>query len=70
LMNHSQQVSLLWLRLDFVGIVVLTLGDFVSGIYLVFYCEFTLQKLYWSMVRRNDNHLILNTKILTLTILA
>lgn len=56
LMNHSQQVSLLWLRLDFVGIVVLTLGDFVSGIYLVFYCEFTLQKLYWSMVRRVDDH--------------
>lgn len=51
LMNHSMHVSNLWLRLDFVGIIVLTLGDFVSGIYMVFYCEPMLQKIYWSMVR-------------------
>lgn len=50
LMNHSATVSNLWLRLDYVGIIILTLGDFVSGIYLVFYCEPTLQKVYWSMV--------------------
>jgi adiponectin receptor len=49
-MNHSIHVSNLWLRLDFVGIIVLTLGDFVSGIYMVFYCEPTLQKIYWTMV--------------------
>ncbi|KAL8801404.1 MAG: hypothetical protein Q9182_004468 [Xanthomendoza sp. 2 TL-2023] len=50
LMNHSATVSNLWLRLDYVGIIILTLGDFVSGIYLVFYCEPTLQKIYWSMI--------------------
>ena len=50
LMNHSVEVSNLWHRLDFVGIVVLTLGDFVSGIYMVFYCEPTLQRIYWTMV--------------------
>jgi adiponectin receptor len=50
LMNHSNDVSHLWLRLDFVGIVVLTLGDFVSGIYMVFYCEPVLQRRYWIMV--------------------
>lgn len=50
LMNHSMRVSDLWLRLDFVGIIVLTLGDFVSGIYMVFYCEPTLRKIYWTMV--------------------
>ena len=50
LMNHSMRVSELWLRLDFVGIIVLTLGDFVSGIYMVFYCEPTLQKINWAMV--------------------
>jgi len=50
LMNHSQKVSELWLRLDYVGIIILTLGDFVSGIYMVFYCEPTLQKVYWAMV--------------------
>ena len=50
LMNHSASVSNLWLRLDYVGIVILTIGDFVSGIYMVFYCEPTLQKVYWTMV--------------------
>jgi len=50
LMNHSNHVSHLWLRLDFVGIVFLTLGDFVSGIYMVFYCEPVLQRIYWIMV--------------------
>ena len=49
-MNHSMRVSNLWLRLDLVGIIVLTLGDFVSGIYMVFYCEQMLQKIYWTMV--------------------
>ena len=52
LMNHSERISNLWLRLDFVGIVGLTLGDFVSGIYLVFYCERMLQHMYWTMVQR------------------
>ena len=50
LMNCSDHVSNLCLRLDFVGIIVLTLGDFVSGIYMVFYCEPTLQRIYWTMV--------------------
>ena len=50
LMNYSMRVSDLWLRLDFVGIIALTLGVFVSGIYMVFYCESTLKKMYWAMV--------------------
>lgn len=50
LMNHSMRVSDIWLRLDFIGIIVLTLGDFVSGIYMGFYCEPTLKKIYWTMV--------------------
>lgn len=50
LMNHSAYVSSLWLRLDYVGIVILTLGDFVSGIYVVFYCEPELRKVHWTMV--------------------
>jgi adiponectin receptor len=55
LMNHSVNVSHLWLRLDFVGIIVLTLGDFVSGIYMVFYCEPDLQRIYWAMVHMIDH---------------
>lgn len=50
LMNHSYEVEQLWLRLDLIGIVVLTLGDFVSGIYMVFWCEPLQRKIYWSMV--------------------
>lgn len=50
LMNHSYEVEQLWLRLDLIGIVVLTLGDFVSGIYMVFWCESLQRKIYWSMV--------------------
>lgn len=36
--------------MDFVGIAVLTLGDYVSGIFLIFSYEPTLQKRYWTMV--------------------
>lgn len=50
LMNHSSDVEQLWLRFDLVGIVVLTLGDFISGIYMVFWCEPLERKIYWSMV--------------------
>ncbi|KAF9883100.1 hypothetical protein FE257_004108 [Aspergillus nanangensis] len=50
LMNHSHDVEQLWLRLDLIGIVVLTLGDFVSGIYMVFWCEPLQREIYWSLV--------------------
>lgn len=50
LMSHSASVSQLWLRLNYVGIVALTLGDFVSGIYFRFNYEPTLQKQFWTMV--------------------
>lgn len=51
LMNHSMGISYLWLRLDYVGILALILGEFISGIRVGFYCNPTLQKIYWSMVR-------------------
>ncbi|KIN05001.1 hypothetical protein OIDMADRAFT_101848 [Oidiodendron maius Zn] len=50
LMNHSFSLSHLFLSLDLVGIVVHILGNFVSGIYVIFYCEPTLQRLYWTMI--------------------
>ncbi|RFU80616.1 mpr-type gpcr [Trichoderma arundinaceum] len=50
LLNHSAEVEQLWLRFDLVGIVILTLGDFVSGIYMVFWCEPLQRKIYWSMI--------------------
>ncbi|KAI1820720.1 mPR-like GPCR protein [Xylaria intraflava] len=49
LMSHSQEVEARWLCLDFVGIIVLIVGSFVSGIYVGFWCEWTERKIYWSM---------------------
>ena len=51
LMNHSIHVSSVWLRLDWVGIVILIFGDSVSGIYMGLYCEPKLQRINWSMVQ-------------------
>lgn len=50
LMNHSKGVAEIWLKLDFVGIVLAILGDFVTGIYVAFYCEWKFQVGYWIMV--------------------
>lgn len=51
LMNHSECTSQLWLQFDFMGILILIFGDFVSLVYLGFYCERKIQIIYWSMVR-------------------
>lgn len=47
---HSRYYNDLWLRIDYVAILFQILGSFVSGIYIGFYCEPQLQKLYWVMV--------------------
>lgn len=50
LSNHSLDVCDYWLHLDFIGIIILTLGDFVSGIDMIFYCDPSLKQRYWTMV--------------------
>jgi adiponectin receptor len=50
LLCHSETYAGLWGRLDYVAIVFQILGSFISGIYIGFYCEPHLQKLYWTMV--------------------
>ncbi|KAL8243600.1 hypothetical protein R6Q59_009858 [Mikania micrantha] len=50
LMCHSEQVSGLWLRFDYLGIITLILGSFYSGIYVGFYCELGIRNMYWSMI--------------------
>lgn len=55
-MNHSAHFSDLWGRIDYTGIIILILGDFVSGIYVGFYCEPILQNTYWTMVRSQTNN--------------
>ncbi|KAI1757529.1 mPR-like GPCR protein [Xylaria castorea] len=49
LMSHSREAEARWLRLDFVGIIVLIVGSFVSGIHVEFWCEWTERKIYWGM---------------------
>ena len=50
LMCHSHHVSSLWLRIDYVGILTLTLGSFISGIYVGFYDHPHLRTVYWTMI--------------------
>lgn len=49
-MNHSPHIANRWLLCDYMGIVTLILGDFISGIYFGFYCETYLRLVYWGMV--------------------
>ncbi|KAJ5578550.1 uncharacterized protein N7459_007514 [Penicillium hispanicum] len=50
LLCHSVYVANLWGRLDYIAIVFQILGSLTSGIYVGFYCEPHLQKVYWSMI--------------------
>lgn len=52
LLCHSHRYANLWVRADYVGIIIQILGSFISGIYMGFYCEPHLQRLHWSIVRR------------------
>jgi adiponectin receptor len=47
---HSQGVENLMLRVDYVGILTLILGSFFTGIYVGFYCEPILCRIYWAMI--------------------
>jgi predicted membrane channel-forming protein YqfA (hemolysin III family) len=47
---HSERYASLWVCSDYVGIVGQIVGSCVPGVYLGFYCEPDLQKLYWTMV--------------------
>ena len=51
LLCHSAHITDMCGRFDYVAIVFQILGSFVSGIYIGFYCEPQLQRLYWAMVR-------------------
>lgn len=51
-MIHSQHVEHLCLRLDMLGVVIFILGDLVTEIYIVFWCEPKLRNIYWSMVSK------------------
>ncbi|ATZ58273.1 hypothetical protein BCIN_16g01010 [Botrytis cinerea B05.10] len=50
LISHSQKGHDLWLKLDYVGIVFLIIGCFISAVYMSFFCQQTLQYAYCGMV--------------------
>lgn len=51
---HSHSVELFWHGMDLLGIVIVTVGTFSSGIYYVFFCEAGLQKLHWAIVSLSE----------------
>ncbi|KAI1660414.1 HlyIII-domain-containing protein [Daldinia decipiens] len=55
LMCHSREVEALWLRLDFVGIILLILGSLISGVYVGFWCETLERNIYWSMASNSHS---------------
>ena len=54
LMNHSQHMEHLCLRLDMLGVVIFILGDLVLGIYVTFWCEPWPRYIYWSLVSQHS----------------
>ncbi len=53
--NHSASCSSIFNHLDYLGIVVLMWGASVATIYYGFYCNRTLQFIYWATVRTPDS---------------
>lgn len=51
---HSHAVEQFWLTMDLLGIVIVTVGTFIPGIYYVFICDPGLQKLHWTIVRQSE----------------
>ena len=48
--SYSHNVEQVWHSMDLLGIVIVTVATFFSGIYYVFFCEPHLQKLHWIIV--------------------
>lgn len=51
---HSHHVEQFWHGMDLLGIVIVTVGTFVSGIHYIFICEPNLQKLHWTIVSPSE----------------
>lgn len=47
---HSEAYSDLWARWDYAAIIFQTIGSFVSGVYVTFYCNPWAQLLHWAIV--------------------
>ena len=49
-MCHSRRVSLILLRLDYFGVILHIGGNFVIGHYYFWYCDWTWQRVYLSVI--------------------
>ncbi|KAL9057439.1 MAG: hypothetical protein Q9206_002352 [Seirophora lacunosa] len=49
-MSHSRDVEQFWLRMDLLGILIVTEGTHISGINYIFPCEPKLQKTHWTTI--------------------
>ncbi|KAK1255264.1 hypothetical protein MKX08_009259, partial [Trichoderma sp. CBMAI-0020] len=47
---HSHRIELFWLGMDLLGIVIITVGTISSGVYYIFFCDPSLQKLHWAII--------------------
>lgn len=52
--DNSQKVEQFWHGMDLLGIAIVTVGTFVSGIYYIFICEPRLQKVHWAIVSPSE----------------
>ncbi|KAH8780606.1 hemolysin-III channel protein-like protein Izh2 [Hyaloscypha sp. PMI_1271] len=50
IMNHSSKIDKLGMQLDFQGVILLMWGATIPLIYYGFYCDKTLQWVYWSLL--------------------
>ncbi|KAF2654352.1 hemolysin-III protein [Lophiostoma macrostomum CBS 122681] len=48
--SHSYEEEQFWLQMDLLGIIIVTLGTFIPGIYYLFTCEPVLQKVHWAII--------------------
>lgn len=55
LLNHSQHVEHLCLRMDMLGVAINILGDLVLGTYLIFWCEPLPRNIHWSLVSQSPS---------------
>ena len=53
--DHSPKVEEFWHGMDLLGIVIVTVGTFVSGIYYIFICEPRLQKVHWAILSPSES---------------
>ncbi|KAI3326005.1 mPR-like GPCR protein [Xylariaceae sp. AK1471] len=49
MLSHSHRIEQFWHGMDLLGIIIVIVGTFTSGIYYLFFCEPSLRKMHWAM---------------------